>query len=142
MSAPTTPCHVMMYDRSNSSTDVFFSALRRAAERGALLYLIAGCEAAPPGAQQGWTPLPADRAAEDLVALARMAQQHGLKLDGRVLTEPDSSTILPILRAQGAVLAYRADPGSPGAARAPWVDALAAAAQQLGIGIELLDRAA
>ena len=125
----------MLYDRENSSEQCLMEALRIAGEHRNTLYIIGASEAPPVDAAPGWTPLPADKVAEDLVAMARLAQQHGLKVDGSVVTDPDSGRLCAIIRQQGIAHIVRMHPGTPGAARDAWAEAWRQAAETLDLRV-------
>lgn len=131
----------MLYDRQCNSEAVLMEALKFVAERQGLLYLIGCCNSAPSEAEGGWLPQPADRVADDLVALARMAQAHGLLLDGCVIAEPNTVSLRAILADHGIRHVLRANPNLPGAARAAWSDAMQQAAQALRLPVTFLDTA-
>ncbi len=141
MPSQTPERFAMIYDHENSNEALLLRAMRTAAEHRGLLYLIGGCEVSPGGDGNGWLPSPADRVAEDLVAMARLAQDHGLLLDGRVLGAPDAGQLRAILAEQRISQVFRATPGTPGAARSAWSEAIQQAAQSLQLPVVLLDAA-
>lgn len=139
MSATPPEKFAMLYDREHNSEALIMQALQLVARHRGLLYLIGGCESAAANMGNSWLPQPADRVAEDLVALARMARGHGLLLDGRVLAEPGVEQLQALLTEQDVRHILRAAPGTPGAARSAWSNALQQAAQSLHLPVTLID---
>ena len=64
---------LMLYDRAHSGERLFLEALRIAAEKRCVLYIVGACESAPESSTPDWAPLPSDRVADDLINMSRDA---------------------------------------------------------------------
>jgi len=130
---------LMLYDRARSGERLFLEALRIAAEKHCVLYIVGACESAPESSTPGWAPLPSDRVADDLINMSRMAQSHGLMIDGCVLAEPSAEQLRGVLQQQVITRVVRMRPGSRESVEQRWGRALEQAAQALGLPLVDVD---